>query len=50
MNAITIEIDLAKSVFQLPGVDAGGTVVIRKKLRRAQVLTFFETALSAQNS
>jgi transposase len=43
MNAITIGIDLAKSVFQVHGVDAGGTVVIRKKLRRVQVLAFFET-------
>jgi transposase len=43
MNAITIGIDLAKSVFQVHGVDCAGGVVIRKKLRRAQVLTFFET-------
>jgi transposase len=43
MNAITIGIDLAKSVFQVHGIDATGAVVIRKKLRRAQVLTFFET-------
>jgi transposase len=43
MNAITIGIDLAKSVFQLHGIDAAGGVVIRKKLRRAQVLIFFET-------
>jgi transposase len=43
MNAITIGIDLAKSVFQVHGVDCAGAVVIRKKLRRVQVLTFFET-------
>jgi transposase len=43
MNAITIGIDLAKSVFQVHGIDAAGAVVIRKKLRRAQLLTFFET-------
>lgn len=42
MNAITIGIDLAKSVFQVHGIDATGAVVIRKKLRRAQLLTFFE--------
>jgi transposase len=42
MNAITIGIDLAKSVFQVHGVDAAGAVVIRKKLRRAEVLKFFE--------
>jgi transposase len=42
MNAITIGIDLAKSVFQVHGVDTNGAVVIRKKLRRAEVLKFFE--------
>jgi transposase len=42
MKAITIGIDLAKSVFQVHGIDAAGAVVIRKKLRRAEVLKFFE--------
>ena len=42
MNAITIGIDLAKSVFQVHGIDAAGAVVIRKKLRRAQLLAFFD--------
>jgi transposase len=42
MNAITIGVDLAKSVFQVHGVDVGGAVVVRKKLRRGQVLSFFE--------
>jgi transposase len=42
MNAITIGIDLAKSVFQVHSIDAAGAVVIRKKLRRAQMLKFFE--------
>jgi len=42
MNVITIGIDLAKSVFQVHGVDAEGTVTLRKKLRRAEVLKFFE--------
>jgi len=40
MNVTTIGIDLAKSVFQLHGVDAAGEVVFRKKLRRAGVLEF----------
>ena len=40
MNVTTIGIDLAKSVFQLHGVDAAGEVVFRKKLRRAAVLDF----------
>jgi len=38
MNVTTIGIDLAKSVFQLHGVDAAGEGVVRKKLRRAAVL------------
>ena len=37
----TIGLDLAKNVFQLHGVDAEGATVLRKQLRRAQVLTFF---------
>lgn len=41
MKTITIGIDLAKSVFQVHGVDAVGAVTIRKKLRRAEVLKFF---------
>jgi transposase len=39
---ITIGLDLAKSVFQLHGVDAEGCVVVRRQLRRSQVLAFFE--------
>lgn len=41
MKITTIGIDLAKSVFQVHGVDAVGQVVVRKKLRRSEVLTFF---------
>jgi transposase len=37
----TIGLDLAKHVFQVHGVDAEGTAVLRKQLRRAQVLAFF---------
>ncbi|MDH3644934.1 MAG: IS110 family transposase [Gammaproteobacteria bacterium] len=40
MNVTTIGIDLAKSVFQLHGVDAAGEVVFRRKLRRSAVLDF----------
>ncbi len=39
----TIGLDLAKSVFQVHGVDAGGAVVVIKKLRREKVLAFFKT-------
>jgi transposase len=38
----TVGLDLAKSVFQLHGVDAEGRVVVRRQLRRRQVLAFFE--------
>ena len=38
----TIGLDIAKSVFQVHGVDAGGQVVIRRQLKRRQVLAFFE--------
>jgi len=40
MNITTIGIDLAKSVFQLHGVDADGEIVFRKKLRRSAVMDF----------
>ena len=39
----TIGLDLAKNVFQVHGSDASGTVTLRKKLRRDQVLKFFAT-------
>jgi transposase len=43
MQAITtIGLDIAKSVFQVHGVDAGGQVVIRRQLKRRSVLTFFQ--------
>ena len=42
MQISTIGIDLAKNVFQVHGVDAAGKVIITKKLRRWQVLAFFE--------
>jgi transposase len=41
MNAITIGLDLAKSVFQVHGEDAAGRIVFQKQLRRGQVETFF---------
>ena len=37
----TIGLDLAKHVFQVHGIDAEGTTVVRKRLRRGQVLAFF---------
>jgi transposase len=38
----TIGLDLAKHIFQVHAVDAAGAVVVRKALRRAQVLSFFQ--------
>ncbi len=38
----TIGIDLAKNVFQVHGVNGSGDTVIRRQLRRSQVLRFFE--------
>jgi transposase len=37
----TIGLDLAKHVFQVHGIDAEGATVLRKRLRRGQVLAFF---------
>jgi transposase len=38
----TIGLDIAKSVFQVHGIDAAGQVVIRRQLKRRFVLSFFE--------
>ena len=40
MKIRTLGIDIAKSVFQLHGVDEEGTVVLQKKFRRGGVLDF----------
>jgi transposase len=40
MQITTLGIDLAKSVFQLHGVDARGAVMLQRKLRRSAVLDF----------
>jgi transposase len=37
----TIGLDIAKSVFQVHGVDADGSVVIRKRISREKVVEFF---------
>src|SRR5262249_34910837 len=39
-EVITIGVDIAKLVFQIHGVDAEGTVVIRRRVGRARVLEF----------
>ena len=43
MQAVTtIGLDIAKSVFQVHGVDAHGNVVVRRQLKRRYVLPFFK--------
>src|SRR5437764_2162408 len=43
MQAITtIGLDIAKSVFQVHGIDAAGQVVMRRQLKRRYVLAFFQ--------
>jgi transposase len=41
-SVATIGLDIAKSVFQVHGVDAAGQVVVRRRLTRGRVLAFFE--------
>jgi transposase len=41
MQITTVGLDLAKRIFQVHAVDASGSVVVRKALRRSQVLPFF---------
>ena len=42
MQVTTIGLDLAKSVFQVHGVDAAGKVIYQRQLRRGQVIAFFK--------
>ncbi len=37
----TVGLDIAKSVFQVHGVDEDGEVVVRRRLKRSRVLPFF---------
>jgi len=41
MQITTIGLDIAKNVFQIHGIDAKEKVVVRKQLRRSQVIAFF---------
>ena len=41
MKITTIGLDLAKNIFQVHGIEEAGTVVVRRALRRGQVLSFF---------
>ena len=42
MQITTIGLDIAKNVFQVHGIDAAENVVVRKQLRRGQVIAFFK--------
>jgi transposase len=42
MQITTIGLDIAKNVFQVHGIDAAEKVIVRKRLRRSQMLTFFK--------
>ena len=41
MQVTTIGLDIAKNLFQVHGIDAAEKVVVRKQLRRGQMLAFF---------
>jgi hypothetical protein len=41
-STCTIGLDIAKNVFQIHGIDSAEKVVVRKQLRRSQVLAFFK--------
>ena len=43
MQLTTIGLDLAKHWFQVHGVDAHGQVAVRRKLRRSELLAFFQS-------
>jgi transposase len=42
MQITTIGLDIAKNVFQVHGIDSAEKVIVRKRLRRSQVLVFFK--------
>jgi len=43
MQAVTtIGLDIAKSIFQVHGVDGEGNVVVRRKLKRRYIVAFFQ--------
>ena len=40
-EVVTVGLDLAKNVFQVHAIAADGAVLIRRKLRRTEVIRFF---------
>ena len=41
MKVTTVDLDLAKNVFQVHGIDSTGKVIVRRTLRRRQMMPFF---------
>ncbi len=41
-EVVTVGLDIAKSVFQVHGVDTQGHVVVHRRLTRAKLIVFFE--------
>ncbi len=41
-EVVTIGLDLAKNVFQVHGIAANGKILVRRQLRRGEVLKFFQ--------
>ena len=51
MQAVTtIGLDIAKSVFQVHGIDAEGKVVVRRRLKRRHVLAFLRSFSRASSA
>ena len=46
-EVVTVGLDIAKSVFQVHGVDAEGQAVLHRLLTRAKLLPFFESCRAA---
>ncbi len=50
MQAVTtIGLDIAKSVFQVHGVDVAGNVLIHRQLKRRYVLAFFQHVMQSRS-
>ena len=45
MEVTTVGLDMAKNVFQVHAITAAGEVVVRRSLRRAQVIPFFSMCI-----
>lgn len=50
MEITTIGLDIAKNVFQVHAANAAGVALVRRKLRRADLLKFFEICRAASSA